>query len=63
MSLKRISHIFDTCMSLCGSTVMSTVHICLPAVEAEKGPGPEWSDEEGPRGFWVTMSVSSGTLM
>lgn len=29
---------------------------------AETGPGPGWSDEEGPLGFWATLSVLLGTL-
>ncbi len=35
---------------------------CLPAMGAETGTGPGWSDEEGPQWFWVKMNVLSGTL-
>lgn len=36
--------------------------VCLPSVGAETGPGPGWSDEEGPHGFLVMLNVLSGTL-
>lgn len=55
-----IFHIFDQ-MFEPGSTVLCDLG-GLPAVAAETGTAPEWSDEEAPLPFWVTMSVSSGTL-
>lgn len=33
----------------------------LPSAGAETAPGPGWSAEEGPQGFWAKLSVLSGT--